>query len=264
MKRATLLTRAQLPHQAEWAVAFAAGLQRHGWQTEITNRYEPADLLVAWGVRHTDPFDRQRQRGGEICVLERGYIGDRMEYSSVSFGGQLNGRATFRGPFREPSRFERDFGHLMKAWRPTFEGYALLIGQVEGDASVRGLDLHAFYVDAMAKLEGAGFKVKFRPHPVAAARVGKQVAPLEADLAGARLVVTLNSNTAVESVLAGVPTIAMDQGSMAWPVTGHDLPTRPGRPDREPWAHRLAWCQWRKDEMADGTCWAAIQEHAPA
>src|SRR5690606_3275524 len=117
------------------AGAFAAGLQRHGWQTVIADHYQRCDLLVVWGVRRQVDIQAHRRRGGDVCVLERGYIGDRFVWSSVSFGGGLNGRAEFRGPRDDATRFETHFARLMKPWRAG-DGYALLIGQVAGDMSL--------------------------------------------------------------------------------------------------------------------------------
>ncbi len=55
-------------------------------------------------------------------------------------------------------------------------------------------------------------------------------------LAGARAVITFNSNTGVEAVLAGKPTVAIDEGSMAWPVTAHEIIDYPKEPNRLTWA----------------------------
>jgi hypothetical protein len=81
--------------------------------------------------------------------------------------------------------------------------------------------------------------------------------PIEEDLKGAHAIVTFNSNAAVDAVIAGIPAFAMDQGSMAWDVTEHDLARieQPIRPDRDQWAAELAYTQWTQDEMARGWAW---------
>lgn len=71
-------------------------------------------------------------------------------------------------------------------------------------------------------------------------------------------VVTFNSNTGVEASFAGVPTIATDIGSMAYEVASHSVAEMLRRPDRETWAARLAWKQWRREEMASGYCWETV------
>jgi hypothetical protein len=110
--------------------------------------------------------------------------------------------------------------------------------------------------------------VRYRPHPVALQRRMAIVYPpscevsrgttLEDDLNGARFCVTYNSTSAVESVLHGVPCVTMHQGSMAWDVTSHDL-NHQYRPLREKWAHKLAWAQFTKDEMASGFAWDVLK-----
>lgn len=255
MKTALLLVRPGAEHQEQWAAAFAAGLERHGWKAEIASAFRPSDLLVVWGVRRVDEMVRQRKTGGQICVLERGYLADRFQWSSVSFGGGLNGHGRFGGPFDDPSRWELYFSDLLRPWREDDAGDVLICGQVPGDASIAGVDMDGFYQLARDAFERQGFTVRFRPHP---GRLRNPVAvpPLAADLATARCVVTYNSNSAVDAVLAGVPAVVFDRGGMAWPVAGHQFQPPP-KPDRRRWAHRLAWCQWRLDEMAAGECWAA-------
>jgi hypothetical protein len=263
--KAVILARA--PHQFEIGGAFAEGLKRHGWLVEITNAASPCDLLVCWGIRREADIQAQKRRGGAVCILERGYLGDRFKWTSVSFGGRLNGRAEFRGVGDDPVRFQKHFGALMQPWRKQ-DGYALLIGQVPGDMSLKAVngDLSAWYRRTAGDLHAKGYEVRFRPHPIAAKRgrgdlrVPGTVASegtLEAAIAGAALVVTFNSNTAVESVLAGVPTMAADEGSMAWPVTSHafEIVTH----DRSEWAARLAWYQWTTEEMKSGDCWEAVK-----
>jgi hypothetical protein len=135
---------------------------------------------------------------------------------------------------------------MLKPWRAA-PGYALLIGQVSGDAAVRDLDMDAWIKEQTVALEALGWEVKFRPHPFT--RPVRQ--SLAQQLAGAGLCVTYNSTTGVEAVLAGVPTITMDEGAMAWDVSGHTL-TDILCHDREQWAHNLAWTSWTLDEIAAG------------
>lgn len=271
-KTATIVARGRLGHQQSWGSAFAAGLRRHGWNTVIREDYQPCDLLVKWGVREPRMMDIQRKSGGQVCILERGYVGDRFAWTSVSFGGELNGRAEFRGVRSDPERFERHFSDLMKPWRGA-TGYALLIGQVPGDMSIAHTDIGAWYRATAALLRRQGWVVKFRAHPVAMQRGVRYTPPagveaiagtLAAALAGAGVVASFSSNTAVEAVLAGIPTIACDKGSMAWPVTSHAVCDPLVTPDRGRWAAELAWKQWSIDEMASGACWAAVSAKSMA
>jgi hypothetical protein len=69
--------------------------------------------------------------------------------------------------------------------------------------------------------------------------------------------VTYNSNTAVDAAIQGYPVFALDRGSMAWAVAGHDLAEidSPSKPDRTQWAADLAYSQWKPAEMAEGLTW---------
>lgn len=271
MKSAYVVARGS-GHQVDWGTAFSDGLRRHGWSVTMNADWPSSsgtmthDLLVLWGVRRSDVIERQKADGGQICVLERGYVGDRFRWTSVSFGGGLNGRATFRGVRNEPTRFDGNFGHIMQPWRNQ-DGYALIIGQVPGDMSLAGCggNLSNWYDETAEALKAKGYDVRFRAHPLAG-RGGPPKMPnirsvdgtLEQALAGASMCFTWNSNTAVESVLAGIPTMTADRGSMAWNVTSHSPADEPVTPDRAYWANRLAWCQWTLEEMASGECWEAV------
>lgn len=258
MKRAHIIANETAEHQASWGGAFAAGLKRHGWAVTVSKYHHPADLVVQWGVRRQAWIQATKEARGEVVILERGYVGDRFSWTSVSFGGGLNGRGQFRGPVHDGSRWQQHFGHLMQPWQTRGAGDVLIMGQVDGDAAVANVDIHGFYRAAAQAYQAAGISTRLRPHPGGRRAVAAPLRSLAEDLALARAVVTWNSNSGVDAVLAGVPTVAMDKGSMAWDVTGRVLGELPPTPDRTSWAHRLAWCQWQRDELESGDCWEHI------
>lgn len=77
----------------------------------------------------------------------------------------------------------------------------------------------------------------------------------------AHCVVTLNSIAAVEAVLEGVP-VFVDPISAASPVGQTDLTMieSPVYPDREKWAHSLAYGQFTRVEMKEGLAWKTLAE----
>lgn len=249
-------------HDYGWRKGFGAGLARHGWEVTHGTGFAPGyDLLVVWGVRRREIMERQKQEHGalSICVLERGYVGCRFTYSSVSFGGELNGRGVFTYPMEggraDPARWVKLWADQEQPWRqPEPHGHALIIGQVPGDMSLAGSNFEEWKRERYVDCAAAGIPVRFRQHPL----ICSSPRPLEADLAGARVVLTFSSNTAVLSVLAGVPTCAWDPRSMAWAVTGRSV-TWDGTPVRDEWRNRLAWCQWSKAEMESGECADAVR-----
>jgi hypothetical protein len=235
-------------HQQIAAAQMAAGLGRHGLAVRW-NEHRPCDIAIVWG-------GRQRERvvgeAGHVLVMERGHVGDRMTMTSCGWDG-LARRGHYPRATDGGARWRARYGELMQPWTER-DGYALVIGQVDGDAALGGLDVARWREETERELVRLGWRPVFRPHPV----VSRPKRPLAADLRGAALCVTYNSTTGVEAVLAGVPTVTLDAGAMAWPVASHRLGDPASRPEREPWAHDLAWAQWSLDEIASGETWAHL------
>lgn len=261
--KATFVYRRGLPHHRYWGEAFLAGLKCHGIDCQIEEMQpsSPTDLLIVWGVRNGMAIKGQLRAGKPVCVLERGYVGDRKFWTSVSFGGKLNGKAKFVGPFQDGSRWDKLFSHHIKEWQPNPEGYALILGQVPSDQAVANKNVLSWYDEVAARLKRK-MKVYFRPHPQAENVFIKNAKKINGNLAdalsGAKFTISWNSNSSVDSVLNGIPSIACDEGSMAWRVTGHDLDQDPPMPNRQEWCNWLAWCQWNEDEMRSGECWDKV------
>lgn len=241
-------------HQVKAALAALDGFRAHGVEAKLTafNEYQPTDLAVLWGHRSTMIMANQLGTGGDYLVMERGYIGDRMNWTSLGFNG-LNGHAEFvesddttRG---EPFRL------LTKRWNPQGD-YYLICGQVLGDASL--VDVN--YPDWVNSLptEHKGKPVYFRPHPVGMAyKVKHEIlkGDFAAALAGSAGVWIWNSNSGVDALLAGKPVVAFDKGAMCYDFAAHTL----GEPNLEPCVqnmiNKLAWCQWTMDEISTGVAW---------
>jgi hypothetical protein len=88
--------------------------------------------------------------------------------------------------------------------------------------------------------------------------------PLQEELLDAHVLVTYNSNSAVEAVLAGVPVIC-DSVCAAAQVSSTKLTDveNPPRPEnREAWLRHLTYSQFRLRELADGTAWRILNDGA--
>lgn len=250
----TVLASPRAPHQLAHQAAISAGMRANGIEPVAITAGEPDTKHVAcWGWRLGRAL---RERGHEVLVMERGYLGDRFAWSSLAWNG-LNGRGLFPRVDATPDRFHKHFS--MKPWKKQGD-YALILGQVPGDASLQGIDLAPWYqIAAAAARDAYGLPVHFRPHPNVQARGWSQsvrgcvtsAGDLNDALSGADVAITWNSNAAVDAVLAGVPTVTADAGSMAWSVTSHQIGARI-MPCRDAWAHELAWKQWSVDEIASG------------
>lgn len=263
MKIAIVASRAT--HHSAHAVAMRAGLARHGIGASIipANTVTDADVVVCWGWRKGKAY---RDEGRDVLVMERGYLGDRFSWTSLGWNG-LNGRAAWPEPQDRGERFALHFEELLRPWKRR-DGYALIIGQVLGDAALSDCDILRWYMDARSAMRRRGFEVWFRPHPESINK-GHHLGPLAhliiggslADaLAGAAVVVTWNSNTGVDAALAGVPVITCDDGAMARSVSASGLDGDLVTPDREDWLRRMAWRQWNLDEITSGAAWDVIKD----
>jgi hypothetical protein len=56
-----------------------------------------------------------------------------------------------------------------------------------------------------------------------------------------------------------VPSVIMDEGSVAYPLGSHDLNNPFYYPDRTQWCHDMAWRQWTLDEFANGFAWEHVR-----
>ena len=86
-------------------------------------------------------------------------------------------------------------------------------------------------------------------------------ASLQQDLDSARIVVGYNSNALVESVCDGIPTVALDQDAVTYPVSINlqDINTPNLTIDRTQWAWDLSYCCWTLAEIRSGIAWQHLK-----
>jgi hypothetical protein len=243
--------------QAQLFAVAAEGVQKYGVDACVkTSSHSKTKAVACWGWRKGQEL---RRMGHEVLVFERAYLGDRFKWTSIAWNG-LNGHGDFCLPADVTGeRFEKHFEPL-KPWREDGD-YILIMGQVPGDMSLRGQDMTAFYESAAAVLSRKHNKPAFfRPHPHAKHGNFKPDIKtlengLEEALQGAFLTVAYNSNSSVDAIVRGVPSLAVDKGSMAWAVTSHSFDGSIRRTDRTAWAARLAHCQFLREEISRGEWW---------
>ena len=253
---------ARASHQVEAVGKFTRGLQRHGLtaQLKIPQEPEDCDIAVFWGHRQQGLISRQRSTGKHYLVMERGYIGDRFVWTSLGFDG-LNGRAKFPQIDDDWKRWRTHFDKHMKPWRESKGKTAVIMGQVRSDESVRTVNFEKWVQNIVGSLRDEAFDVWFRPHPGEPCYRPHEINVMKGSLSealdAAALVVTYNSNSGVDAVLAGVPTYAADPGSMVWcPYTSKIIPINWNRND---WAAKMAYTQWLPEEIESGAAWDALR-----
>lgn len=85
---------------------------------------------------------------------------------------------------------------------------------------------------------------------------------LEKDLQDAHAVVGWTSNALTEAACYGVPVYPMSAGAMCTPIAELPITYIDGvnkMPDRQQWLNDLAYCQWKLEEIKDGTTWNHIK-----
>lgn len=243
--------------------ALMEGMRKHGDTPFIGSKTKPSDADVAalWSWKRPEITSATMNGGRRVLVMERGFVQPRNEWVSLAVDG-FNGRGQFAEASDNGDRWERLFSHHLKSWREGGD-YALLIGQVPGDPALNGTDHAAWVKSTAAKLLALGHKVMFRPHPTAPmpcpAGAVLSAGTLAENLSDAERVVAFSSTTAVEAVLAGIPTVVHDEGSIAFPMCSHDVAAPLVRPDRTRWCHNMAWRQWSVDELRNGNAWAHVR-----
>ncbi len=228
-------------------------------------QYTPADIGVVFGVYKSKVavsyprgvvYRKHRSDGADMIVLETGYIkrGDGPDnYYAAGFNG-LNGRADFKNKSSPIDRLLQ-LGVELKPWRHDGK-HIVVCGQVPWDASVDHLDYHAWKDETLGRLRAlTDREVKFKQHPCI-----EPGPPLDEFLKDAWACVTLNSNSAVEAVLEGIPAFVGDLGSMAWSVGNYDIGRieNPTLPYRQQWLQDLAYTQWTPAEMSEGKTWSHL------
>ena len=200
--------------------------------------------------------------GRHVLIMEMGFLQPRIQWVSLAVDG-FNNRGKFAPAPDNGERWERLFADRLKPWRDG-GSYILLVGQVPGDTALNGIDMVTWAQEKTDQLLALGHDVVYRPHPKkpTPCPIGARLSTgtLADDLAGAERVVAYSSTTCLESVLAGIPTVVYDEGSIAYPMCSHDVADPLIRPDRTKWCHDMAWRQWTPAELADGTAWAHVRQ----
>ena len=173
-------------------------------------------------------------------------------------------------------------------WKNHATGNILILTQLLGDASLRGQKMSEWVLDTIDNIrEHTDRKIVVRLHPAMSQQSRDEFyselgsilfknylnihwasgldITLSQDLKNAGICVTLSSGSAVDSILAGVPVIAQDEGNFAYSISSTDLddldcPKLASPDEINHWLVQLANSQWSKKEMSSGLTWSHIVE----
>jgi hypothetical protein len=192
-------------------------------------------------------------------------------------------------------RFQKESGIVLKDWHSPGDSIVIM-GQKEGDSSLQ--TLYANYNSYYDWVEDLIIEIRkysdrpiiLRPHPrnysagkklslrlskkyknisvSENVKIKNQVSDqydgdgLETDFKKAYCVITYNSLSGVESVCDGIPTFALEGGSMISPIAHTDLSQLENLKydiDRTQWCYDVAYTQWTSKENRRGESWAHLK-----
>jgi len=249
---------------AEWPLLMEAGIAQSGDTSIISQQPDESDVHLFWGLRKR--FGKQALANKKRClIIERAFLGDRFKWHSLGYNS-INGYADFCNNDVSEDRWLTHWADSMQDWRDGGD-YALVVGQVQGDAALRGQDVYKWANQAVQDAKRKYGRVIFRPHPLdkfprKVEGAEYHTGDLQEVLSNAAVVITYNSNTGVDAVMAGIPAISYDKGSMVWDISSHSIKEDLIRPDRSDWGRKIAYAQWLPSELKDGTAWRHVRRFA--
>lgn len=238
---------AQTPNQRSWRVL--DNLRQASGGIAV-NRNLPldivGDLYIQWGYRLTAALDSVIELRKPFAILDGGFFADRDHWVSISFNG-FQELGTYIPP---PTHRPRHPLPRCEPWvGPKDRDVIMCFGQVPSDRSLRGLDHDAYWkakMDEIRKLY-PDKRVIFRPHPKSE-KPHLDLPPLEKLFEPMYMAVTYTSTVAVQTILAGIPTVVGHEASVASPVCSFHPKDwiYPGRAD---WLHGLSWRQYEDTDI---------------
>jgi len=210
------------------------------------------------------------------------------EYYRIGLNGFLNGQGEFNNENCDAERLKA-YGELYSGWngwKQNSNGHILILLQLPGDASLRDSNHGEWLlntIDEIRKITGRKILIRFHPamsekgHENFFGDVGKVVfknykevhwsdgiaRTLQEDLKDAKVCVTYSSGSAIDSIVYGIPTIAIDEGNFAYPICSKSLDAveKPLEASHETviqWLQDLSYCQWNRMEMSNSRAWTHI------
>lgn len=260
---------------------------------DIDKGHSPCDVSVIMGSWKPREKDHHLVRTSVVenshcfIVVETPLLGRKMfqpnEYFRVGMNGFLNKSGKFCLPGQvNNSRLNR-LGITWNGWRHNSGGHIVLLMQLPSDASLRGVNIFSWAKDTIEKIrKETNKKIIVRTHPGYNPKDGDEFykfiadictsgipniefsrgkeKTLHEDLNGAYCTVAFSSGSSIDSVIAGIPTIACDPGNFAYDISTNFVSeiNHLRLADQQTvmrWLEMLSYSQWTIAEMENGTVW---------
>ena len=237
------------------------------WRVEIVNSVSPQNLIVievgSFIYKNKNHYSKFPGLGN-LLPDENWYSVGRGDFK---YGGIKFGRTDYRNENSPPDRLEKlglEFNTVN--WKDNNK--IMICGQIINDATIDDLDFNLWLHDTYTTLrKNTKKEIYFKPHPMQ--NISKYVIPegckviennyIFKDIIDQYYaVVTLNSNSGVESLLEGVPAIATNKRSMIYKQSAtYDLAEIDNikiisEEDKLQWAYDMSYSHWTLDEMKQG------------
>jgi hypothetical protein len=210
------------------------------------------DLFIQWGMRKTPHFRQSIRDGMVVVTLDRGYFdGTRNQTFSISVNGvhglsqpldSVLDRAPRPHPPLQPWRDDRQPGQFVQVIAP---GWSPGYWRTPAHRLPEG-----WVTNIAAEVSSTfGLPAKIHYHPKALPEGMRRSAPLATTFEETHVSVSYMSLAAVQTVIAGVPSIVYHPRSLAFPMAAHDMNIY--RPDREAWIHDLSHRQYGFNEVLE-------------
>lgn len=257
------------------ADAFSSGLRIFAHKAEVLgpddlDKAIGATVLAIVGVRALKrDFREIKKAGGRIVFIDKGHMG-RGEYVRTSVDTFMPTRylMDMKCP---PDRFAK-LGIEIKSMRSDGR-HIIYAGSSHKYSECRGLGGATEYAQKvlgeLMRLSPRAIVYRPKPSwqeatPIEGTFFSRPPRGLSDELRGAHCLVTHGSNSAVEALLAGIPTIVLGDG-VALPLSKASVQDVedlyiPTDEERHKWASNLAYCQWSLSELRSGEAWENLSE----
>ena len=265
----------------------------------LEQKWEPCEVAVimgSWKDRDRPHHNTRRdvvKNAPTFIVVETPLLGRVMFQQSsqhrIGINGFLNNTGTFFGGMHSNDRLGQ-LGVTWNGWKNDPNGHIVLMLQLPGDASLRGIDMWQWGRWAYEKIRSVtNKKIIIRSHPGHHPKemdavykfisdislnadpnvefvIGSKERPLINDLKGAYCTVSYSSGSSIDSVVNGIPTIACDPGNFAYGISSNyidhiadDNLRKASDADITQWLNDLSYSQWSVVEMASGRAWQHLK-----
>ena len=264
--------------------AFIQHLRDKKENFQINQWDNTTDVAVIWSVLWRGRMEQNKKvwedfkaRGKPVVVLEVGGI-KRNTTWKMGING-INRDADFANQTFDDGRWKK-FGIEFQPWKQT-GNVIVILGQHNNSEQWRGLpNMKKWITQQIREIRKYTDRpILIRPHPRNPVEVAVdefkniRVSQPKRDwatyddtdfkkiLKSTWAVVNHSSNPAIESVINGIP-VFVSESSLCYDVGNYSYAdiNRPAMPNREQWAHRLAYTEWWTDEIREGKPWSRIRE----